>query len=79
MIECTSLCVVLNIGTSAQLSVVAEQTRNDVILDDISSYPALHLLPYFNDCSLIVAAALTGEKHPFINIVFSNLRIIDDI
>ena len=56
----TFLLLVLNIGTSAQLSVVIRHGRKDETSYDISSYPALHLLPYFNDCSLIVAAALSG-------------------
>lgn len=55
--------LVLNIGTSAQLSVIIGDKNKDEIISEMPSYSMLHHLPYFNNCYLIVAAALTGKKN----------------
>lgn len=55
--------VVLNIGTSAQLSVIIDGSCENNISNAISSYPALHVVPYFRNSCLVVAAALTGKNY----------------
>ena len=56
-----SVFLVLNIGTSAQLSVIIDNQNKDEITSEMPSYSMLQKLPYFNDCCLVVAAALTGK------------------
>lgn len=64
IMKISTLILVLNIGTSAQLSVVINENMKDFISKEMLSYPVLNLAPYFNNCWLIVAASLTGAK-PF--------------
>ena len=61
LIYCVAFFLVLNVSTSAQISVIINESRKDEVLKYISPYPALHLLPYFNSCCLVVAAALNGK------------------
>ena len=67
--------VVLNIGTSAQLSVIINVEKKDEMSSEILSYPALHQLPYFNGCYLVVAAALTGKKDQSPGVLFLTVEL----
>ena len=61
------LCLVLNIGTSSQVSFIM---KNEVsIIDDVRrQYPAVTVAPYKENTVIITAASLTGI---FNNALFS--------
>jgi len=55
----SNLILVLNIGTSSQLSIILN--KNQVKDGLLSEYPALDIVPYLYDQVIVTAASLTGK------------------
>lgn len=52
--------LVLNIGTSSQISIVVNQNTMEDVRNIKMKYPSLDVVPYMDDDVIITAASLTG-------------------